>query len=113
MEKIVLHSYGPRHVIQHALEHVHGVEEAWVVGSWAARYHGEAGEPPGDIDVLVIGNADADDVWDACTDAGRRLGRDVNARIASAERWDAGTDPFLAALKDRPLVRLDVARADA
>ncbi len=34
-----------------------GVQEAFVFGSWAARYMGEPGAAPRDIDVVVIGDA--------------------------------------------------------
>ena len=36
------------------LEGVEGIEKAYLFGSWAARYAGEAGRAPADLDVLVI-----------------------------------------------------------
>ncbi len=30
------------------------VFEVFVFGSWASRFHGEAGEPPNDVDVAVV-----------------------------------------------------------
>lgn len=112
--KIVLHTYGPRHVITAALQPIEGVVEAWIFGSWAARYHGEAGPPPGDIDVLVVGYPDPDDVWEAAVQAGRQQGREVNARVIRPEWWESREDPFLAEVRTRPLVRLEIVpRKDA
>lgn len=100
-------------MIADELADIDGVTEAWIFGSWAARYHGEPGRPPGDIDVLVVGTANPDDVWEACAQVGRRLGREVNARVVSTDRWREGTDAFLEGVKKRPLVRLDLTAAEA
>lgn len=32
-----------------------GIRSAYLFGSWAARYAGEEGRPPADVDLLVIG----------------------------------------------------------
>lgn len=108
VEKIILHTYGPQYVIAAALADVAGVSEALIFGSWAARYHGEPGRPPGDIDVIVVGSADPDDVWEASTEAARRLGREVNARVVSHDRWSDDSDQFLVGVRTLPLVRLDL-----
>ena len=35
---------------------IRGIGEAYLFGSWARRYVGERGAPPGNIDVVIIGN---------------------------------------------------------
>ncbi len=35
-----------------------GVVQVVIFGSWAARYEGERGLPPNDVDVLVVGAPD-------------------------------------------------------
>jgi predicted nucleotidyltransferase len=88
---------------------VHGVDAAYIYGSWAARYAGEPGPPPRDVDVLVVGNADADDVFDAARAAERQLGREVNIHQVSATAWRGpGHDPFLTSVRSRPLVPIDL-----
>jgi DNA-binding transcriptional ArsR family regulator len=104
-------SYGPAAVLGELLDRVDGVEEAYVYGSWAARYAGEAGPPPHDIDVLVVGAADEDDLADAGRAAERRLGREVNLHRVSAPAWRAGSDPFLASVRSRPIHRIDLTGA--
>ncbi|WP_432977815.1 MarR family transcriptional regulator [Dactylosporangium sp. CA-233914] len=97
-------TYGPAAVLADLLPPVDGVDEAYIYGSWAARYAGEAGPAPRDVDVLVVGNADEDDLADAARSAERQLGREVNIHRVSATAWrSADDDPFLASVRSRPL----------
>ena len=64
-------TYGPKAVLGDVLATIRGVEEAYIYGSWAARYSGEAGPVPRDIDVLVVGDADDDAIFDAARVAER------------------------------------------
>jgi DNA-binding transcriptional ArsR family regulator len=101
-------TYGPKAVLGELLPRVNGVAEAYIYGSWAARYRGEPGPVPKDVDVLVVGTADEDDLYEVARTAERALGREVNIRRVSAGAWaEPGDDPFLAAVRERPLVRLD------
>jgi hypothetical protein len=107
-------TYGPLPLLTASLRDVPGIEAAFIYGSWAARYHGEAGPPPGDVDVLVVGGADPDDLDDAVAPAARRLRREVNVRRVSRARWeDPGDDPFLSSVRARPLVELKVSTQEA
>lgn len=102
-------TYGPPAVLGELLDSIPGVEEAYVYGSWAARYRGQDGEVPRDVDVLVVGDADDDDLSDAARSAERTLGRAVNIHRVSAQAWHApGSDPFLTSLQSHPLVRLEL-----
>lgn len=102
-------TFGPLPVLGELLATVAGVDEAYVYGSWAARYRGQSGDVPRDIDVLLVGDADDDDLYDAARTAERRLGRQVSIRRVSARAWrEPGTDPFLKSVRSRPLVRLDL-----
>src|SRR5436309_9689518 len=102
-------TYGPVAILGDLLAAVPGVEEAYVYGSWAARYQGEPGRVPNDVDVLVVGHADEDALDEAARAAGRQLGREVNVRQVSRATWrrPAERDPFLASVRSRPLVRLE------
>ena len=101
-------SFGPLPVLIEVLRAVAGVERAFVYGSWAARYHGEPGLPPTEIDVVAVGTPDPDELFDAAERARRRLRRDVSVHRVSARSWDTPTDddPFLTCVRDRPLVEL-------
>jgi predicted nucleotidyltransferase len=106
LRDLVVIVLGPAEVIGEELAGLDGVQAAAIFGSWAARASGEQGPAPADIDLLVIGRPDRDDLHDAVGRARGRLGRDVNTVVLSRERWDAGDDPFLAELRGRPMVAL-------
>lgn len=96
-------TYGPAAVLADLLPSIDGVDEAYIYGSWAARYAGAAGPTPRDVDVLVVGDADDDDLADAARSAERRLGREVNLHRVSATAWrSADADPFLTSVRSRP-----------
>jgi DNA-binding transcriptional ArsR family regulator len=102
-------TYGPTAVLGDLLATVAGIEHAYVYGSWAARYRGEPGPPPHDVDVLVVGDADDDDLFDAARRAERRLGREVNIHRVSVDAWTSpGDDPFLTSVRSRPVVPIDL-----
>jgi DNA-binding transcriptional ArsR family regulator len=106
-------TYGPLPVLSELLAEVNGVAEAYIYGSWAARYHGEPGPIPVDVDVLVIGTAALDDLDDIAEQAQRALHRPVNIRRLRPETWHDRdpADPFLQSVRSRPLVNLGGAGA--
>jgi len=108
LNELLLLSYGPANVIPQHLADIAGIEEAYIYGSWAARRAGEPGSPPGDIDVLVVGNPSRSAVHEAADDAGKVLEREVNIRIVSPKAWADGTDAFIRTVKDRPLTTLNI-----
>lgn len=104
LRDLVLLTFGPRQVIEEEFADVSGTEGLYIYGSWAARYLGEEGPEPNDIDVLIVGGVDRDDAYEAADRAQKRLHREVNPTVVSRSRWEAGTEPFLAQLRQRPLV---------
>ncbi|WP_203973184.1 helix-turn-helix domain-containing protein [Planotetraspora silvatica] len=104
-------TYGPSAVLGERLSDVAAVEQAYIYGSWAARYSGEPGRVPRDVDVLVVGDVDEDDLYDVARAAERQLGREVNMRRVSRVAWEASAgDPFLDTVRSRPLVQLKIDR---
>lgn len=99
-------SFGPPLVLAEEFRAVHGVEEILLFGSWAARYSGEPGPPPQDVDVLVVGTPDRDAGHEAARRAEGRLQREVNVTLRSRERWENDDDGFTRQLRRSPLVRL-------
>jgi DNA-binding transcriptional ArsR family regulator len=106
LRDLVLVAFGPREVITQEFSNLDGLEGLLIYGSWAARYSGQDGPEPGDIDVLVIGNVDRDDAYDAAERAQDRLEREVNPQFFTTARWHEGNTPFLTEVKQRPLVTL-------
>ena len=103
-------TYGPLPVLNDLLADVEGITHAFIYGSWAARYLGEPGPVPGDVDVLVVGTADPDDLDEIARTAQNRLGRPVDIRRIRPAAWASPdpADPFLASVRERPLVQLHV-----
>lgn len=101
-------TYGPLPVLTDLLADVEGIAEAYIYGSWAARYRGEPGPAPADVDILVVGTADPDDLDDVAERAQVTLHRPVSIRRVRPETWNVAnpSDPFLQSVKTRPLVRI-------
>jgi predicted nucleotidyltransferase len=102
--ELLLRSFGPRQVLAEELAGVAGIDAAYLFGSWAARYAGEEGRAPADLDVLVIGRPDRDELDDAAQRAGTRVAREVNVTIRSPQWWRDGSDAFHTEISRRPLV---------
>ncbi|MEU4517100.1 ArsR family transcriptional regulator [Amycolatopsis sp. NPDC024027] len=107
LSEVIAVTFGPLPLLAEALAGLAGVREAYIYGSWAARYRGEPGPPPGDVDVLVVGSPDPDALFDLAEGVSRRLGREVNVHRISPASWSADSkDPFLTSVRARPLVPL-------
>ena len=106
LRDLVAIAFGPRQIVLEEFAVVPGVIELHIFGSWAARFVGEPGPVPGDVDVLVVGPVDRDEVYDAADRAARRLHREVNPTVVSEHRWAEPSDPFIEQVRHRPLVRL-------
>jgi len=113
VRQIIEYAYGPRAVLPRLLASLRGIDDAYVYGSWAARMNGEEGADTVDIDVLVVGRPDRADVYDVAAAAQAELGREVNIRSVTRDRWEAADDPFLQTVKSRPLVRLELRKVSA
>lgn len=104
LTELLLRSFGPRQVIAEEFAGLGGIEAVYLFGSWAARYDGMRGRPPADIDVLVIGAPDRDELDEAAQRAETRLAREVNVTIRSAQWWQDGQDSFRREVARRPIV---------
>jgi hypothetical protein len=108
LRSILLKTVGPKTVLEQQYHGVPGIDRAWIYGSWARRYSGEAGPLPQDIDLMVVGTADVNTIRGKADLASRVLGRDVNVSVLSPAEWNAAGTGFIAHLKDGPLVELDL-----
>jgi hypothetical protein len=104
LSQVVLATYGPPAVMATEFQGIDDAEAVVLFGSWAARYLGQAGRAPNDIDVLVIGSPDRDAVDDAAERAERVIGLPVQATVRSRDQWASSRDSFIQEVKSRPLV---------
>jgi len=106
---VLTRAFGVPAVLAGVLRPVQGIGDAYIYGSWAARHEGQAGpRPVGDIDVLILGEPDRDQLYDALGAAEKRLGRPVEAAIRDADWLDAGSGSFHDTVTSRPLLRLSL-----
>ena len=105
---LLLTAFGPATVIGPALRDVPDIDEAFIFGSWAARYLGVPGPDPADVDVMIVGTPSRLLVGRALRPLSELLGREVNETIVSGERWYEATEGFIRQVKRSPLVRIDL-----
>jgi predicted nucleotidyltransferase len=91
-------TFGPKVVVAEEFA-TPGAEQVVIFGSWAARYAGQAGPPPNDIDVLVVGKVGRADLYDAADRAQGRLGIEVNPVVRTAKQWDDPADVLVGQIK--------------
>ena len=91
-------TFGPKVVVGEEFA-IPGAEQVLIFGSWAARYAGEAGPPPHDIDVLVVGKVDRADLYEAADRAHARLGIEVNPVVRTAKQWEQSADALVAQIR--------------
>lgn len=106
LARLMLLSFGVPRVVAEEFGGLAAVEEVLIFGSWAARYEGETGPQPHDVDVLVIGGPDRDEVYEAARRAEDRVGREVNPTVRSAEDWARSEDGFLRTVRSSPVLQV-------
>jgi predicted nucleotidyltransferase len=104
-------AFGPAPLLETELSRVEGIDEAYIFGSWARRFHGEPGALPRDVDLLVIGSADPNEVYRAAQTVEERLGLEVNPIVVGEADWDHPLG-LLARVRQEPLVELALGDAD-
>jgi predicted nucleotidyltransferase len=112
LTELVALTFGPSAVVAEEFVDMAGVEQVILFGSWAARYLGEPGPPPHDVDVLVVGTADRAEMYDAADRAEQRLGTPVHPVLASPERFAEAADPLVRQIKASPTVTVIDRTAD-
>lgn len=103
---LMLKAFGPVERLQQLLEPVDGIDEAHLYGSWAARYTGERGQPPQDIDLLVVGAPNVPALRRILAAAESPLGREINLTVLAPSEWHRPDTAFVHTVKAGPLVRV-------
>jgi hypothetical protein len=81
----------------------------YIYGSWAARNQGQPGQRPvEDIDVLILGEPDRDQLYATLGTAEQRLARPVQATTRDTDWLDSGSGAFHDTITSRPLLRLSL-----
>jgi DNA-binding transcriptional ArsR family regulator len=56
LRQLLAYVSGVPYLVRAEYESVRGVDEVFIHGSWAARFRGEKGSPPNDLDLVVVSN---------------------------------------------------------
>ena len=99
---LLLKTVGPEALLRSALTDVDGIERAFIYGSWADP----AERSPADIDVLVIGEPDVGEVYDAASAVEADIGRPVNITVRSPAEWADADGAFERAVRSGPRIDL-------
>ncbi|MGB6058653.1 MAG: winged helix-turn-helix domain-containing protein [Microthrixaceae bacterium] len=106
LRQLVSMAFGPPLVIKEEFAGLEGIEELFIYGSWAARYNGEVGPAPRDVDVMIIGSASRDEVYEATRRSEQRLLKEVNVTMRTAAQWVEAEDGFSQQVKQSSQVQL-------
>ncbi|MGH9072980.1 MAG: ArsR/SmtB family transcription factor [Acidimicrobiales bacterium] len=111
LRSILVQTVGVLGRLGEVLSGVAGVESAFVFGSWAARYAGEPGPPPRDVDVVVVGEAELRSVRRACRPVEEGLRVEINPVVVELAEW-SGVEPsaLIAQIRSQPLVTIPLDR---
>jgi len=102
---ILLVVTGPVVLLRRALDHIEGIECAFLFGSFASRARGTPGPAPNDIDLMVIGTPDSHRVYQACREVSEEVGRIVNPTIMTPDEWSAHAG-FVDDVRSNPIVEV-------
>jgi len=109
LRDLLLRAFGPVPLLERALRKVDGVERAFLYGSWAARYLGEHGEAPNDLDVLIVGSPQRSALARLGRELEHQLGYEINPTVVPTKEWEAKKSGFLRSVARGPLVELQFA----
>lgn len=103
LQQLLERTLGAEVLLRRALEATKGVEAAAIFGSWASG----TVRVDSDLDLLVLGKVDHNELLEAVQPVGRAIGRELNVisytREELAAKVAAG-DAFVRAVLERPLV---------
>ncbi|MDD4866080.1 MAG: helix-turn-helix domain-containing protein [Mycobacterium sp.] len=107
LTQLALLTFGPHAVIAEEFSTIPDAQQVLIFGSWAARYSGQPGPPPNDIDVLVIGTPTRTDLYEAADRAEKRLHTPINPEQATPAQWQAPQDwTLLTEIQQRPYIQV-------
>lgn len=108
LRALLLKAYGPAETLAELLAGEHDLAEAYIYGSWAARYEGEWGEPPADVDVLLVGDIARGRREELEAEAEDVLGQPVQIEVVPRDEWSTPRSGFVRTVKGRALVPIEL-----
>jgi len=113
LAQVLTRAFGVPTLLGEALRSVGGITSAFVFGSWAARFLGTEGQRPvEDIDLLVLGEPDRDQLYAEIERVQTRLGRPVQVTVREPDWLAAGDGSFHDTVVGRPMVPIPLDATD-
>jgi DNA-binding transcriptional ArsR family regulator len=81
LRQLIASTVGVLSLLRDALGSDDRVGEAWIFGSWAARFHNEPGPFPNDVDLAVLGTISLPDAYRAIGDAQEATKMTISIRV--------------------------------
>lgn len=103
LRDLLVVSFGAVPRLAERLGRIDGVEAVAIYGSYAERMRGVPGDPPQDIDVLVVGAPDSLEVYAAAREITLEISRPVNPTIMERQEWEQDTG-FLRDVRSKPML---------
>jgi predicted nucleotidyltransferase len=102
LRSLLIKTMGPEPMLREALAPIDGIHEAFIFGSWADPEQ----MAPNDIDLMVIGDPDPGQVYDAVSTLEAEVGRPINVVLRSEDEWAGSDGAFERAVRSRPRIQL-------
>lgn len=103
LREILLITTGPVVLLREEFSRIEGIDSAFLHGSFAARMRGVDGPTPNDIDVMVLGEPDPEEVYDACERVEDAVHRPVNPTIITRTEFSRDSG-FHTQVRSSPVV---------
>jgi DNA-binding transcriptional ArsR family regulator len=104
LRTLVSIAFGPQSLLTEALRGIEGIERALIFGSFAARSEGLGGASPDDIDLLIVGDPNRRNVYDALDGVDAIVRREINVTFLRPSRWEAGEEEVVRRIKENPVI---------
>lgn len=104
IKSIVSKTIGLESEIKKSLNSIEGIKEAFVFGSFAKNKE----NPKSDIDLMIIGSVDEDDLILKLSKAEDFLGREINYHLIAEDEWEEkkNKDSFLKSITSSPIIKI-------
>ncbi len=106
LRRLLLKAFGPASLLKQSLANLPGIKRAFIYGSWAESESLPLGRPPRDIDVMILGEPDLDQVYEVVADVEAEIGRPVNVNVFTEAEWTDHDSGFAKSVKAAPQIEL-------
>lgn len=105
LRALLTKAFGPVPAIENALAGIPGIDDAFVFGSLASI---EVHEAPHDVDLMIIGEPDLDEVYEAIGSIEDLIGLPINVVVRTHDEWEVDDSGFARNIKHGHRIPLEL-----